>query len=34
MLGIIDDGDVNQAVRAAKLKDKRLRFGAVVAYFG
>jgi hypothetical protein len=23
MLGIIDDGDVNQAVRAAKLKDKR-----------
>ena len=26
MLGIIDDGDVNQAVRAAKLRDKRLRY--------
>ena len=26
MLGIIDDGDVNEAVRAAKLRDKRLRY--------
>ena len=25
MLGIIDYGDVNQAVRAAKLRDKRVR---------
>ena len=33
MLGIINESDVNQAVRAAKLRDKRLRFGAVAAYF-
>ena len=33
MLGIIDYGDVNQAVRAAKLRDKRVRCGAVLAFF-
>ena len=32
-LGIIDDGDVNRAARAAKLRDERLRCGAVLAYF-
>ena len=33
MLGIIDDGNVNEALRAAKLRDKRLRYGAVLVYF-
>jgi hypothetical protein len=33
MLGIIDTGDVNEAVRAAKLRDKRLRYDVVLAYF-
>ena len=32
-LGIIDDGDVNRAARAAKLRDERLRCGAALAYF-
>jgi hypothetical protein len=32
-LGIIDDGDVNRAARVAKLRDARLRCGAVLAYF-
>ena len=32
-LGIIDDGDANRAARAAKLRDERLRCGAVLAYF-
>jgi hypothetical protein len=30
---IIDDGDVNRAARVAKLRDARLRCGAVLAYF-
>jgi hypothetical protein len=33
-LGIIDDGDVNRAARAAKLRDARLRCGAVLHNFG
>src|SRR4029077_18742059 len=32
-LGIIDDGDVNGAARAAKLRDERLLWGAALAYF-
>ena len=30
-LGIIDDGDVNRAARAAKLRDGRLQCGAMLA---
>ena len=32
-LGIIDDGDVNRAARAAKLRDERLQCGAMLANF-
>ena len=32
-LGIIDDGDVNRAERAAKLRDERLQCGAMLANF-
>ena len=32
MLGIIDDGNANQAVRTAKLRDKRLWCREVLAY--